>query len=169
VIGVLKAYTTRVGKGPMPTEMSEDLAMAIRESGKEYGATTGRARRIGWLDIPALRYATEINGTDEIFITKLDVLSGIRELKVAVSYNIDGKEVERFSPLENLENTKPVYQSLDPIPKLDASNISYIIKNGWSVAPVQMRKYVSFIEESLRTKISYVSLGAERGMTVKVE
>ncbi len=169
VIGVLKAYTTRVGKGPMPSEMPESLAKTVRENGKEYGATTGRPRRIGWLDLPALKYAKEINGVDEAFITKLDVLSGLNELKVAVSYAIDGKETERFPSPEVLERAQPVYQSLEPIPKLGTDDISYITKNGWISAPAQMKSYVDFIEKNLRIKVSYVSLGAERGMTVKVD
>ncbi len=169
IIGVLKAYTTRVGKGPMPTEMSENLANFIRESGKEYGATTGRPRRIGWLDLPALRYAKEINGVDELFITKLDVLSGLKELKVALSYSINGKEVERFPPPEDLELVQPVYQSLEPIPKLESGDFSHIVKNGWVSAPFQMKKYIDFIEKNLKTRVSYVSLGAEREMTVKVD
>jgi len=163
VIGVMKAYTTRVGKGPMPTELLSRLGEAIRQKGHEYGATTGRPRRVGWLDLPLLRYSAEVNGIDEIVITKIDVLSGLNELKVAVAYRINGKEMERVRPsTEILESAEPVYEELEPIPEV---NWKDVVRGN---LPVQVNKYIDFIEDHLKARVSVISAGPEREMTLKL-
>jgi adenylosuccinate synthase len=111
IVGVMKAYTTRVGEGPFPTEITGPLAEALRERGGEYGTTTGRPRRVGWLDIPALKHACRINGVTEIAVTKLDILSGLDEIRVCVRYLLDGSEVDVFAEaLPWLGRVEPVYE-----------------------------------------------------------
>lgn len=163
VIGVMKAYTTRVGKGPMPTELLGVHGDAVRQKGHEYGATTGRPRRVGWVDLPLLRYSAEVNGIDEIMITKIDVLSGLKELKVAVAYRINGEEMDRVRPsAETLEAAEPVYEELEPIPEVDWKDA---VKGN---LPVQVRKYIDFLEDRLKTRVSTISAGPEREMTLKL-
>jgi adenylosuccinate synthase len=168
VLGVVKAYITRVGSGPMPTELKGNIADYIREKGNEYGSTTGRPRRVGWLDIPLLRYAKEINGMDELFLTKLDVLAGLNELKVAVAYMMDGSERKSVPADADLSLVEPVYQNVVPIPKLSPGDIWKIVKEGWKCAPKEMKDYVKLIEELAGVPVTYVSLGPQREMTVRV-
>ncbi len=114
VIGVVKAYTTRVGEGPFPTELTDTVGAHIQEEGNEYGATTGRPRRCGWFDGVVARYATEINGVNEIALTKMDVLDKMKSLKVCVAYKVDGKTVERITDDTSiLECAEPVYREFD--------------------------------------------------------
>ncbi len=147
----------------MPTELLSGLGESIRQKGHEYGATTGRPRRVGWLDLPLLKYSAEVNGIDEIVITKIDVLSGLKELKVAVAYRINGEETERVRPsAETLEYAEPVYEELEPIPEVDWKDA---VKGN---LPVQVRKYIDFLEDHLKTKVSVISAGPEREMTLKL-
>ena len=151
VIGVAKAYTTRVGEGPFPTEIHGELADMLRNKGNEYGATTGRPRRIGWLDLPILRYSKLINGIEEIAITKIDVLQNLREIQVGVKYSCKGESFEYPPPF--LENCEPVYESLD----------------GWSsMDDEEFQRYLRFIEENISVKIKIVSYGAEREKTMRL-
>ena len=112
-IGVMKAYATRVGEGPFPTELEDDLGKLLRDRGGEFGVTTGRPRRCGWLDLVAVRHALFVNDATEIALTKLDVLTGVDEIKVCHAYRLDGRQIEQF-PLaaEILEQCEPVYESL---------------------------------------------------------
>ena len=151
VIGVAKAYTTRVGEGPFPTEIHGELADMLRNKGNEYGATTGRPRRIGWLDLPILRYSKLINGIEEIAITKIDVLQNLREIQVGVKYSCKGESFDYPPPF--LENCEPVYESLD----------------GWSsMDDEEFQRYLRFIEENISVKIKIVSYGAEREKTMRL-
>jgi adenylosuccinate synthase len=112
VIGITKAYTTRVGRGPFPSELPDDQAEAMRQAGGEYGATTGRPRRCGWLDVVALRHSRRVNGLTGLCVTKLDVLDGLDELKICIGYELDGRRVESFPPTTSqLERCRPVYES----------------------------------------------------------
>ena len=157
VIGIAKAYTTRVGNGPFPTEDLGEAGDKIRKQGHEFGTTTGRPRRCGWFDVVAAKYAVTLNGCDEVAIMKLDVLDGFDEVKVCVGYK-RGDEVIDYFP-SDLEGVEPVYETL---PGWDGSAH---VKN-WDALPENAKKYIEFIEEKIGTKIKYVSTGAERESTV---
>ncbi len=163
VIGVVKAYATRVGAGPLPTELSDAVGDHFVERGREFGTTTGRRRRCGWLDLVPLRYSVEINSASELVLNKLDILSGLAEIKACVGYRVDGRQRDIW-PLTaaELERAEPVYETFA----------------GWeadlggcrSVAelPVEARHYVQAIEDHARVPISYISVGPERMQTIDV-
>ncbi len=161
IVGVVKAYTTRVGGGPFPTEEKGSIGELLRNQGHEYGATTGRPRRCGWLDLVALKFASWINGMTHIAITKLDVLDGFDTIKVCVAYEIDGEITEEFptNPVD-FAKAKPIYKEL-PGWKTPVKGISR-----WEDLPKEAAGYVEFIAEATDTKILLVSTGAERNETV---
>ena len=161
VIGIVKAYSTRVGNGPFPTELDGDVGERLREVGDEFGATTGRPRRCGWLDLVALRYTSMINGLTELAVTKLDVLAGLDEIKVCTAYHYDGKQTARFpSEVQTLDRVEPVYRSFD----------------GWREditgahrmddLPAAAQRYLDFVSEFLDVRISMVSTGPRRDQIV---
>ncbi|MDC3051429.1 adenylosuccinate synthase [Bacteroidota bacterium] len=160
VIGVFKAYTTRVGSGPFPSEISDEISEKISKVGKEFGATTGRPRRCGWLDLVSLKYAVDINGVTELAMMKSDVMSGIDKIKVCTSYEQYGKEISRMPFSLNSGNLKPIYTEF----------------NGWqeditkakneSQLPENLKKYISFIEEKLEVPVKIISLGPGRDQTI---
>jgi adenylosuccinate synthase len=155
VIGVAKAYTTRVGHGPFPTEMPVQEAERLREAGEEYGATTGRPRRCGWLDLPALRYAARVNGLDELVITKLDVLDDFEEIRVASDYERDGRIVESFPAVARvLETCRPRYRTFG------GWRTSTGAARSWEELPTPARAYLEWIEASCGVRIGTVSVGA---------
>jgi adenylosuccinate synthase len=162
VIGITKAYTTRVGGGPFQTELKDEIGEKIRQKGGEFGTTTGRPRRCGWLDLVALRYAKMLNDVREIIITKLDVFDGFREIKVCTAYEIDGKEIKDF-PVELGDDIKPVYKTFKGW---------RISKEEWREAakkkklPEQCSEYVDFIRKELDVKIRMVSFGPDRRDTI---
>ena len=161
VIGVTKAYATRVGHGPFPSEMPDDEASRLREAGEEYGATTGRPRRCGWLDLPALRYAARVNGLTKLVVTKLDVLDEFAELKVAVGYQRDGKPVAGFpASARELERCTPVWKSF---PGWSCSTTK---ARRWDELPPAARTYLEWIEREVGVPIATVSVGAERDAEV---
>jgi len=162
VIGVTKAYATRVGLGPFPSEMPKGEAARLREAGEEYGATTGRPRRCGWLDLPALRYAVRVNGLDELIVTKLDVLDGFEKIRVATGYERDGRAVEGFLPAASaLERCRPVWRSFAGwrTPTTSARR--------WLDLPARAREYLEWIEGECGVPIRSVSVGAGREAEVK--
>jgi len=160
VIGVAKAYTTRVGEGPMPTEEKGKIGDYLAEKGGEYGTTTGRKRRCGWIDLVALKYACKINGVDEIALTKLDVLDGLEEIKICTAYEYEGKSVRDFpSSIRFLENCKPIYETL---PGWNGS----AGKKRYEDLPLNAKKYIEFIEDELNTPIKIISTGAGREETI---
>ncbi|MFM7232722.1 MAG: adenylosuccinate synthase [bacterium] len=157
VIGVTKAYATRVGHGPFPSEMPEDEAANLRERGEEYGATTGRPRRCGWLDLPALRYAARVNGLTRLVVTKLDILDGFDEVKVVVGYTVDGREVTGFpSSARELERCRPVLRTF-PGWRTATTGV-----RTWSALPTAARDYLEWIEREVGVPIHRVSVGAGR-------
>lgn len=161
VIGVMKAYFTRVGNGPFPTELKNSIGDYIREKGDEYGATTGRPRRCGWFDAVAGKYATMINNFDEIALTCLDVLSGLETLKICTQYRINGRVVEQFPLAEDiLYEAKPEYLSL-PGWEQDISQIK-----DFSALPNSAQKFVYTIEELIERKISMISVGPKKQQTI---
>ena len=157
IIGVSKAYTTRVGGGPFPTELEGKEGDLLREYGKEYGATTGRPRRCGWLDLVALRYVAWLDGLTEMTITKLDVLDAVDQLKVCVAYEIEGERTQEMpSDPELFSKAKPVYEVL---PGWQGS-VRGVTK--WQDLPPQAKKYLEYIEEFLGVPIRIVSTGPDR-------
>jgi len=164
VVGVAKAYTTRVGAGPFLTELLDETGDRIRDMGHEFGTTTGRPRRCGWLDLAILRYAVRINGLGELALTKLDVLSGLKRLKVAVAYKRDdGARTEHFPAefgVEELARWKPIYEELDGW----TEDISAIRKFG--NLPPAAQAYVEFIEDNVNARISIIGVGPEREQAV---
>jgi len=161
IIGVVKAYTTRVGTGPFPTEITGHAAETLRQRGAEFGATTGRPRRVGWLDLVALRYAARVHGLTSLAITKLDILSGLEELKVCTHYTINGEKVEEM-PIDHMETTEaiPNYITLRGW-KQDISNITDV----WEL-PAEVRDYVSLISQDLGVEVHLVGVGPNREQTL---
>jgi len=161
VLGVMKAYTTRVGGGPMPTELQDDTAHQIRERGREYGTTTGRPRRVGWLDLVALRYSVMINGATGLALTMLDVLSGFPQVCACTAYEIDGKRIEHFVPdATELARAKPILITL-PGWSEDIANLRTRRE-----LPTNARAYVEFIERSAGIPADIVSVGPGREQTI---
>jgi adenylosuccinate synthase len=159
VFGIFKAYCTRVGSGPFPTELNDETGEQLRKKGCEYGATTGRPRRCGWLDIPALKYAIMINGTTKLFMMKSDILSGFGTIKVCTSYKVDGRDQNEI-PFDNNAMIDPVYAEL---PGWD-EDISII--RDYDILPENLKKYVEFIEIQTGIPVSIVSVGPDRKATI---
>ncbi len=161
IVGITKAYTTRVGSGPFPTELHDELGEWIRKQGQEFGATTGRPRRCGWLDLVALRYAVEVNGLTALALMKADVLCGLDEIKVCVGYEVDGKPV--YAPPSNireLERVKPVYETLKGWKTLNSKPKSM------SDFPKEFVDYISYIEKKMGIPVITVSIGPGREETL---
>ena len=164
VVGVCKAYTTRVGKGPFPTELFEEMGNFIREKGHEYGTTTGRPRRCGWLDLVILKFSCRLSGITDIAITKIDTIAGIDKLKVCVGYELDGKVIDYFpASLEDLAKCKPVFEEFDGWDESIENARTY------NAIPENAKKYLKRIEEITETKISIVSVGPGRYQTIIVK
>ena len=154
-IGIAKAYTTRVGGGPFPTELDNETGQRLRDAGAEYGSTTGRPRRCGWLDLVALRHAVAVNGLSELAITKLDVLSALPELEICVAYELDGERLT-YPPYERVEAAEPIYETLE----------------GWSEdltscrsradLPPAAQRYLARIEREVGCRVGVVSVGPDR-------
>lgn len=167
IIGVMKAYTTRVGAGVFPTELKGGEGEILREKGREYGTTTGRPRRVGWLDIPLLRYSIMVNSVDWIAFTKLDVLSGLKRIKICLEYDVDGETIKIASPnVRTLEKAKPIYTHLDGWPTLTREEWRKISVKGWDALPENAKIYIETIEELLGRPIKLISIGASSGMEV---
>ncbi|MBR0256514.1 MAG: adenylosuccinate synthase [Synergistaceae bacterium] len=161
VIAVVKAYTTRVGEGPFPTEDFTDAGEKLRANGGEFGATTGRPRRCGWLDIPALRYSMELNGADVIALTKLDVLTGMGGIKVCTAYELNGTKLTSWpTDTRTLSDIQPVYETL---PGWDDDITG--CKN-FDDLPENAKSYVKFIENALNVPVGLIGVGADRNLTI---
>jgi adenylosuccinate synthase len=167
VTGVTKAYTTRVGEGPFPTELDDEIGDHIRKVGGEYGTTTGRPRRCGWLDLVALAHAVDVNGLDALAVTKLDVLGGLRRLNVAVAYKIDGEKVTAFpANIERLSRAEPVYKELDGWEALKPAEWTALAGRGLSHLPEAAQDYLEYLGGELGVPIELVSLGPSREATI---
>ncbi len=161
VIGVAKAYISRVGTGPFPTELHDETGETMIELGGEYGTVTGRRRRCGWLDLVALRYASRINSLTDLFITKIDILSAFDTLKVAVGYTSLGEEYDEFPRQQRvLYECVPVYEEL-PGWKTDITGC-----RSWGDLPIEARNYIEFIEESTGVPVGWISVGPERSQLI---
>src|SRR3989344_2089208 len=158
IIGVAKAYTTRVGSGPFPTELADKTGDSLREKGAEFGTTTGRPRRCGWLEIPMLNYSVRVNGLDAFALTKIDVLSGLKELKICTAYEHNGKTLDSFpTDAKVLEKVKPVYEILSGWGDINLETWHNSTK--W---PKEIHNYIETIEKLTRTPISIISFGPGR-------
>jgi len=161
VVGVVKAYTTRVGEGPFPTELHDREGERLREVGQEYGATTGRPRRCGWFDLVVARYAARVNGLTSLAITKLDVLDILDEIKVCTAYQYQGEPIEEFpADIDILQDCQPVYDVL-PGWKSKIGQISE-----YDALPDQAKKYLDYLESKIKVPISMVSVGPMRDKTI---
>jgi adenylosuccinate synthase len=164
IIGVTKAYTTRVGEGPFPTELKDETGERLRKAGNEYGTTTGRPRRCGWIDLVILKYAKMVNGLTELAMTKLDVLDGVNPIKLCVAYEINGKRIENFPSLsDTLAKVRPVYIEMEGWERLDRE---MIVKEGYRALPEQARAYLERVEKEAGTPIRIISFGSERNETI---
>lgn len=161
VIGIFKAYATRVGSGPFPTELHDETGELLRRQGNEYGSTTGRPRRCGWLDLPALKYAIEINGVTEMMMMKADVLSIFDTIKVATHYEYKGQKIDYLPYQPDEQFLRPVYTEL-PGWKSDLSRLT-----DYRDAPQQLKDYMRFIEAETGVKITVVSVGPDRQQTLR--
>lgn len=162
VIGIFKAYCTRVGSGPFPTELENEVGEKIRKIGNEFGSTTGRARRTGWLDIPALKYAVMVNGVTELMMMKADVLSGFEEIEVCTHYDYDGKLIDYLPYNIDPNYVKPVTV------KMKGWNTDLTGIEEKSKLPEALMDYIRFIEKSVNTPISIVSVGPDRKQTIRM-
>ena len=160
VFGIFKAYTTRVGSGPFPTELFDENGETMARVGCEFGATTGRPRRCGWLDLVALRYACQVNGVSQLMMMKADVLSGFKTLKICTSYNYKGKEIKHLPFNIESENVKPIYTEF----KGWSEDLTAMEKD--SSLPVSLINYIEFLENELKIPIKIVSVGPDRKQTI---
>ncbi|HEX7169337.1 MAG TPA: adenylosuccinate synthase, partial [Rubrobacter sp.] len=161
VVGVTKAYTTRVGDGPMPTELFDETGEKIREVGREYGTTTGRSRRVGWLDLPAIKWAASLNGITHVAITLLDVLSAVDEIKICVGYEIDGEPVEGYPMHQtDLHHARPVYKTLPGW----GEDITWCRMRG--DLPGAAQDFVGFVEAEVGAPLCMISVGPERDQAI---
>jgi adenylosuccinate synthase len=160
VFGIFKAYCTRVGSGPFPTELFDQVGETIGKVGNEFGATTGRKRRCGWIDIPALKYAIEINGVTKLMMMKADVLSGLDEIKVCTHYNYNGELIDYLPFDANEQTITPVYKTLESWSE-DLTALSDI-----NDAPKALHNYIDYLEKVLETPITIVSVGPDRNQTL---
>ncbi|MDV4150800.1 adenylosuccinate synthase [Clostridium sp. AL.422] len=162
-VGIAKAYTTRVGKGPFPTELDNEIGEWIREKGHEYGVTTGRSRRCGWLDTVILKTTVRVSGLTSLCVTKIDTLAGLEKLKICVGYKFDGKVIDYFpASLSDLAKCEPVYEEFEGWGDEVAEARSY------DELPENAKKYLNRIEELTGTKISIVGVGPRRDQTIRV-
>ena len=173
-IGVVKAYTTRVGHGPFPSELEDDVGRHLGEVGHEFGTTTGRPRRCGWLDIVPLRHAMRVNGFDEVVLTKLDVLGGIDELEIVIGYDIDGLQVHEFpANIDSLKRAKPItiklpgFNSLSLEEWLKLAREARATGQGDSILPEEARIYIENIEHLLGIPVTSVGVGPDREASIE--
>ena len=160
VIGIFKAYCTRVGSGPFPSELDDEVGELIRQEGREFGATTGRPRRCGWIDIPQMKYAIMINGVTELSMMKADVLSCFEKIQVCTHYIIDGEKVDYFPFDVNGIELTPVYE------ELEGWNVDLTQLTDYNDAPKALKDYVLYLEEKLEVPIKVVSVGPDRTQTL---
>jgi adenylosuccinate synthase len=160
VYGIFKAYTTRVGSGPFPTELFDEDGATMGRVGREFGATTGRPRRCGWLDLVALKYAVRINGVTQLMMMKADVLSGFKTIKICTAYNYKGTEIQHLPYTLDPELITPVYTEM-PGWQEDLTGLDQADK-----LPESLNNYISFLEKELKTRITLVSVGPDRKQTI---
>jgi adenylosuccinate synthase len=164
ILGIAKAYTTRVGAGPFPTELDDETGKFLRDKGGEYGATTGRPRRCGWLDLAVIKHSAQINSTTHITLTKMDVLSGLKKIKVCTGYTYKGETLPGFpSDFSVLEKCIPIYDEVDGWDEDISSATKY------DELPENAQKYISYIEEKINVPIIMVSVGTRRKQIITIK
>ena len=162
-VGIVKAYTTRVGKGPFPTELLDETGEWIREKGHEYGVTTGRSRRCGWLDLVIVKTAARVSGLTSLVVTKIDTLAGLEKLKVCIGYKLNGEIIDYFpASLEDLAKCEPVYEEFDGWGEDVANARSY------EELPENAKVYLNRIADITGTKICIVGVGPKRNQTIRI-
>ena len=167
VLGVVKAYTSRVGAGPVPTELTDEVGSKLQEKGQEFGTVTGRRRRCGWIDAVTLRLASRVNSPTGIALTKMDTLAGFDPVKICVQYDVDGRTVtEQPAGLREYSKCKPVYEEMKGWPDLSTAEWGAIAKKGYDALPLQARRYVERIEQIMKTPVRLISVGQGRDATV---
>ena len=167
VVGVVKVYTSRVGSGPLPTELNDETGQAIRDKGGEYGTTTGRPRRIGWLDLPTLRYAARVNGLTGLAFTRLDTLSGVKQVKICTHYELDGKKL--LTPPANyadIARCKPIYKTFAGWEDVGAEKWRACAKGGMKLLSPEAQAYLTFISDEVGVPIYVIGVGAGREDTI---
>jgi len=163
IIGVVKAYLSRVGESPLPSEIQDNEAETLREKGGEYGTTTGRPRRVGWLDLVQVRQAVRVNGLTEIALTKLDVLNGFDELPVCIAYDVEGNKIKEMpASLTSYRKAKPIYKILSGWGDLTDN----VWNKGYDALPQTLKHYINFIESEVECPIKIVSVGPQRHETI---
>jgi adenylosuccinate synthase len=169
ILGVVKAYTSRVGAGPLPTELADETGAKLQEKGKEFGTVTGRRRRCGWLDGVALRYASRINGLTGIALTKLDTLGGFDPVKICLEYR-EGPNIisEQPSSVQVYSKCIPTYEELAGWPDLTESEWASVARQGYDALPEEAKRYVERIESIAKTKVKVISVGESRDATIRM-
>ncbi|UCF11892.1 MAG: adenylosuccinate synthase [Thermoplasmatales archaeon] len=163
IIGIVKAYTTRVGEGPLPTELLDKDGEYLQQKGQEYGTTTSRPRRCGWLDLVVIRHACMISGITKIAITKLDVLDGLKQIKICTHYQLNGKKINYFpANIEDVKQCKPIYKEFKGWAEIDKNSSKF------SDLPKEAQEYLHFIEKELQVPIAIVSIGPGRRETIEI-
>jgi len=163
IVGIVKAYTTRVGEGPMPTELFDEAGKHLSEKGREIGTTTSRPRRCGWLDLIVVKHSCMISGITKLAITKLDVLEGLKNVKICTGYRLNGKKIDFFpANIEQVSKCKPLYEEFKGWNEINANSMKL------ADLPENAQTYINFIEEELRTPIALVSIGPGRKETIEV-
>jgi adenylosuccinate synthase len=162
VFGIFKAYCTRVGAGPFPTELFDQVGKNIEINGNEFGSTTGRSRRCGWLDLPALKYSVMLNGVTDLYMMKSDVLSDFKTVNICIGYKYKGKDIDYFPTLIESEDIKPIYKSFNGW----SSNINNC--RNYNNLDQEFKDYINFIQDNLGVPIKLISLGPDREATVLV-
>jgi adenylosuccinate synthase len=167
IVGIIKAYTSRVGEGPLPTEIDDETAHTIREQGHEYGTTTGRPRRVGWIDLVNLKYACMLNRYDSLCMSLLDALGGITPVKLCIKYKLNGQEMDEW-PIhsEIINQCEPVYIEMPGWDNLKAEQWSSIAHLGYTAIPQPMQNYIQKIEEILDVPVSFISIGPNRSDSI---
>ncbi|MBB1140907.1 adenylosuccinate synthase [Myroides sp. WP-1] len=160
VFGIFKAYTTRVGSGPFPTELHDEVGATMASVGREFGSVTGRARRCGWLDLVALKYAVEVNGVTELYMMKADVLSGFETLKVCTKYTYKGEVINYLPYNIEPENVEPIYEDIK------GWNADLTGMTSYEQLPIELKEYIQFIENYLEIPVKVVSVGPDRKQTI---
>jgi len=170
VLGIIKAYTSRVGEGKFPTELTNNVAEKIREQGHEYGTVTGRPRRVGWIDLFNIKYGIMINGIDKIIITLLDALQGVNPVKVCTTYELEGKILESW-PIQHeiIEKCVPIYKEFKGWDERTREEWSEIAREGYDTLPENMKIYIKAIQEELNTNIAMMSIGPDRDDTLVLD
>ncbi len=170
IVGIIKAYTSRVGEGKFPTELVDGTSEKIREQGHEYGTVTGRPRRVGWLDLFNIKFGIMVNGVDKIIITLLDALEGIDPIKVCTGYELNGKILESW-PIQHeiIENCNPIYESFQGWKARTREEWSEIAQKGYDALPDATKIYTQAIKEELKTEIAFLSIGPDRSETIVID